>query len=224
MCAVSRQRTCALLTFMTLALCCVLAIFAGAVVFAWGDEVSSSGSSSGGGDYEVATNPFADAIPADWPDGVYQIAVTLEGGSGKASIESPAEFEVFDGRGVARVVWSSEHYDYMVVAGKKYLPVNKEGNSTFVIPVTAYDEPMSIIGDTTAMGQAHEITYKIAFAKSSVKVVKAAGVAGQTSSDSASAQAGGFSWPWLVFVICALLSIACLVACVLLIRRYHVNR
>ena len=67
-------------------------------------------------------------------DGAYTCDVTLEGGSGRATVESPAALTVADGRMTATIVWSSPNYDYMLVDGEKYLPTNTEGNSTFEIP------------------------------------------------------------------------------------------
>ena len=52
---------------------------------------------------------------------------------------------------------------------KKYLPVNEEGmNSVFEIPVTAMDEPVSVIADTTAMGSPHEVEYTLLFYSDSI--------------------------------------------------------
>ena len=97
----------------------------------------------------------------DLEDGEYEAELKLEGGTGKASVESPAELVVKDGQATITLVWSSPYYDYMKVSGKKYEPVNKEGNSVFEIPVTKLNEPIDIIADTTAMSQPHEIEYKL---------------------------------------------------------------
>ena len=97
----------------------------------------------------------------DLEDGEYQVEVAMEGGTGKASIESPAKMTVKDGNAVLTVIWSSEYYDYMLVDGEKYEPVNEEGNSTFEIPVKKLNEPFAVIGDTTAMSQPQEIEYKL---------------------------------------------------------------
>lgn len=104
----------------------------------------------------------------DLADGEYTVEVTMEGGSGRASIQSPTELSVENGQAEAKIVWSSSHYDYMKVGEEKYLPVNTEGNSTFEIPVEVFDEPMSVIGDTTAMSVPHEIEYTLTFASDSV--------------------------------------------------------
>ena len=50
-------------------------------------------------------------------DGVYEVNVTLAGGSGRAKIASPTELTVKDGRATAKIVWSSDKYDYMEVDG-----------------------------------------------------------------------------------------------------------
>lgn len=110
--------------------------------------------------------PAADeaAAPAEAPtDGSYTCAVTLEGGSGRATVESPAALTVADGTMTATIVWSSPNYDYMLIDGEKYLPTNTEGNSTFEIPVTALDTALAVTADTVAMSTPHEIDYTLTF-------------------------------------------------------------
>ena len=109
--------------------------------------------------------PAAAEAPAD---GTYTCDVTLEGGSGRATVDSPAALTVADGRMTATIVWSSPNYDYMLVDGEKYLPTNTEGNSTFEIPVTALDTPLDVVGDTVAMSTPHEIEYTLTFASASL--------------------------------------------------------
>ncbi len=53
-------------------------------------------------------------------DGEYTANVKLEGGSGRASVDSEAKIKVTDGQAYATIVWSSSHYDYMLVDGQKY--------------------------------------------------------------------------------------------------------
>ena len=96
-------------------------------------------------------------------DGEYAIEVKLEGGTGRTTVTSPAGMSVMDGHAYARIEWSSSHYDYMLVDGKKYLPIQEEGYSTFEIPITAFNEPVEVIADTTAMSTPHEITYQLTF-------------------------------------------------------------
>lgn len=95
--------------------------------------------------------------------GTYQMEVELLGGSGRASVTSPAKVEIKDGKAVATLEWSSPNYDYMVVNGEKYLPVNTEGNSVFRIPVEAFDRDITVIADTVAMSTPHEIEYTLNF-------------------------------------------------------------
>ena len=87
----------------------------------------------------------------DLEDGTYTAEVTLEGGSGRATIESPATITVKDGVATASIVWSSPNYDYMIVDGKKLFPVNTEGNSVFEIPVASFDTELDVIADTVAI-------------------------------------------------------------------------
>ena len=96
-------------------------------------------------------------------DGSYTCEVTLEGGSGRATVDSPAALTVADSKMTATIVWSSPNYDYMIVDGEKYLPTNTEGNSTFEIPVSALGVPLSVVADTVAMSTPHEIEYTLTF-------------------------------------------------------------
>ena len=105
-------------------------------------------------------------------DGVYEIQVTLEGGSGKAYVESPAGITVENGIVTATIIWSSANYDYMVVDGEKYLPINTEGNSTFEIPVSGFDWPLNVKADTTAMSTPHEIDYTLYFDSGTIEPVR----------------------------------------------------
>ena len=105
-----------------------------------------------------------DAAAAEVPaDGTYTCAITLEGGSGRATVDSPAALTVVDGAMTATIVWSSPNYDYMLIDGEKYLPTNTEGNSTFEIPVAALDTALAVTADTVAMSTPHEIDYTLTF-------------------------------------------------------------
>lgn len=100
-------------------------------------------------------------------DGVYSFDVTLEGGSGRASVQSPAKVTVEGGKATAEIIWSSNKYDYMIVEGEKYLPVSTEEFSVFEIPVTGFGYKMPVSADTTAMSTPHEISYTLFFDKDS---------------------------------------------------------
>lgn len=111
---------------------------------------------------EASEGPAAVAMEEE--DGDYSIEVDMTGGSGRASVTSPTWLYVKDGRGYAKLLWSSVYYDYMIVGGQKYLNETTDGsNSTFTIPITALDEPFSVIADTTAMGDPVEIEYSLTF-------------------------------------------------------------
>lgn len=121
----------------------------------------------------VANAEPADETAAEAPaDGSYTCAVTLEGGSGRATVESPAALTVADGAMTATIVWSSPNYDYMLIDGEKYLPINTEGNSTFEIPVAALDTALAVTADTVAMSTPHEIDYTLTFASATLAVAE----------------------------------------------------
>lgn len=104
-------------------------------------------------------------VPAD---GSYAIAVTLAGGSGKASIQS-AELTVSGGQMTAKITMSSTTYTYMVVNGMQYNNQAAAGaNSTFVIPVAALDTPLSVSACTVAMSEPKVIDYTLTFNSSSL--------------------------------------------------------
>ena len=114
----------------------------------------------------------------------YTIDVTLGGGSGRASAESPAKIvKADDGSMTATVVWSSSFYDKMVVDGKEYKPINTEGNSTFEIPVVALDEDLPVQAETTKMGAPHMIDYTLHFDSASMVAADGSAPAKAESSD-----------------------------------------
>ena len=97
-------------------------------------------------------------------DGEYSIEVNLAGGSGRANVSSPTLLIIRGGKAYARLLWSSPYYDYMVIGETIYENLTTDGgNSTFEIPITAMDEPMEVIADTTAMGDPLEIEYTLTF-------------------------------------------------------------
>jgi hypothetical protein len=102
-------------------------------------------------------------------DGEYTAEVTLGGGSGKASVQSPAKITVTGGQAFAEIIWSSNKYDYMTVDGEKILPDSTEEFSVFTIPVKGFGSPLNVTADTTAMSQPHEIDYTLTFDQESLK-------------------------------------------------------
>lgn len=96
-------------------------------------------------------------------DGSYTAEVALEGGSGRASVQSPAELTVENGSMTAKIVWSSKNYDRMIVDGVEYAPSYENELSVFMIPVSALDTPLAVQAETTAMSQPHMIDYTLTF-------------------------------------------------------------
>lgn len=96
-------------------------------------------------------------------DGDYTVEVTLEGGSGRASVQSPAQLTVAEGEASVTLIWSSSNYDYLKVDGVQYEPVTLEGGSTFEIPVTCFDWGVPVSANTIAMSTPHEIAYTLTF-------------------------------------------------------------
>jgi hypothetical protein len=119
-------------------------------------------------------DPYQYATSTDYADGTYTVDVALGGGSGRSTVTSPATMKVKDGKAVADIEWSSSNYDYMIVDGQKYFIVNDDPtqNSVFEIPITAFDEPVDVVGDTTAMSTPHEVEYTLTFDSASVVEVK----------------------------------------------------
>ena len=127
----------------------------------------------------------ADSLPADaledgvmttieslsLADGTYTADVALAGGSGRASVESPATLTVSGGKVTAKIIWSSQNYDYMKVNDEKYDAVIENEHSTFEIPVSGFDWAMPVIADTTAMSEPHEIDYTLRFDSASIAPV-----------------------------------------------------
>jgi len=101
-------------------------------------------------------------------DGDYEAAVTLTGGTGRASVASPAAVTVKNGAATATIVWSSSKYDYMLIGGVRYEPVTLEGGSTFEIPLAGFDRELPVTADTVAMGDPHEIDYTLNFSSASL--------------------------------------------------------
>ena len=116
------------------------------------------------GEAEAERREAPEPVSLPRSDGEYSIEVNLAGGSGRANVSSPTLLILREGRAYARLLWSSPYYDYMVVGDTVYDNLTTDGgNSTFEIPITAMDEPMAVIADTTAMGDPLEIEYTLTF-------------------------------------------------------------
>lgn len=132
----------------------------------------SSGSTSDSAQSSSAsaeTSASAAVDPSALEDGQYTVEATLEGGSGRAYVETPMQINVIDGDITAVVVWSSPNYDQMIVDGERYLPVPRTGNSTFQIPLSELVDALPVQAETTAMSEPHMIDYIIHFDLSTLK-------------------------------------------------------
>ena len=110
-----------------------------------------------------ADGSVPDAASLALADGTYRIDVTLEGGTGRASVESPCRLFVEDGKASAEIIWSSANYDYMKVDDVRYDAEIRDDRSVCVIPVAYFSRPLAVIADTTAMSTPHEIEYTLLF-------------------------------------------------------------
>ena len=101
-------------------------------------------------------------------DGSYTVDVTLSGGSGRASVESPCKIMIADGQATATIIWSSPFYEYMLIGETRYEPVQEDGNSTFEIPVV-FDEEIAVSASTVAMSEPHLVDYTLRFDSKTLK-------------------------------------------------------
>jgi hypothetical protein len=109
-------------------------------------------------------------------DGTYTAEVSLSGGTGRAGIKSPAELTVSGEEMTARIEWNSPHYDLMIVDGERYLPVNREGDSVFLIPVADLSLPLDVEAETVAMSEPHLIAYTLTFDPDSLRPARSSGI------------------------------------------------
>lgn len=118
-------------------------------------------------DHKVSVSdpePMDECAQAEPPmDGEYTIHVALEGGSGRASVQSPAELTVQNGQMTVKIVWSSKNYDLMVVDGTEYTPTYENDLSVFEIPLSDSNTSIAVQAETTAMSQPHMIDYTLTF-------------------------------------------------------------
>ncbi|MBO4835191.1 MAG: hypothetical protein J5483_03680, partial [Lachnospiraceae bacterium] len=94
------------------------------------------------------------------PDGVYTPdSFSFSGGTGRVNITCP-QVTITNGQAYATIVFDSSKYGYVKASGGTYYPTVTGDTSVFSIPVEL-NKNNTIIGMTTAMSAAHEITYSI---------------------------------------------------------------
>lgn len=113
-------------------------------------------------------------------DGVYTPdKFSWSGGTGKVSI-SCTKITVTGGQAYATIVFSSGSYGYVKANGNTYYPTATGSTSTFIIPVEL-NKNNTIIGMTTKMSTAHEISYSIFIYLSAAAKADGTTVSGETN-------------------------------------------
>lgn len=95
------------------------------------------------------------------PEGDFKAELTLSGGTGRTTVQSPADVHIENGIITAEIVWSSSSYDLMIVDGKEYKPVSVEGGARFMVEIPSLDKPLEIKAETVAMSAPHMIDYTL---------------------------------------------------------------
>lgn len=94
-------------------------------------------------------------------DGEYKSEITLEGGTGRTTIQSPANVYIENGVVTAEIIWSSPNYDLMIIGDKEYKSISNDGHSLFLVEIPSLDTPLEIKAETVAMSTPHLIDYTI---------------------------------------------------------------
>ena len=104
------------------------------------------------------------------PNGSFLAEITLEGGSGRAKIQSPAPIHIEDGKITATLTWSSSSYDYMEIGGVGYTSKIVDGKAVFEVEIPALDTPLDIKAETVAMSEPHMIDYVLTVSGEEIKL------------------------------------------------------
>lgn len=165
-----------------------------------------------------AVSASSEALPSETlPDGDYQVAVTLSGGTGRVQVLSPTTLTVAGDSLTAAVTFDSPYYEFMQVGAFQYNPVETgdKDTTTFDIPVTL-DEAIPIQAQTIAMSQPHLIDYTLYFDSTTLQ-------AAQDGSDAADA-ADGSDTPTLGAPQLVLLAVAALALATLVTKRQRTHK
>ena len=118
-------------------------------------------------------------------DGDFTAEITLGGGTGRTTIQSPANVRVENGVITAEIVWSSPNYDLMIADGKEYKPIsNDNGQSVFMVEISSLDTPLEIKAETVAMSAPHLIDYTITVSGSEILQSESTSTSTSTSESS----------------------------------------
>ncbi|MBR1707878.1 MAG: hypothetical protein IJ719_03475 [Clostridia bacterium] len=115
-----------------------------------------------------AETSFATAASLSLEDGTYLCEVSLSG-AGRAALVSPATLTVKSGVCTADIVFTTKKIDYVIVDGTTISSAGTENGAAFTVPVTAFDLPLGIIVDSTAIKPSVEVPYTMVFDSSSLK-------------------------------------------------------
>ena len=129
--------------------------------------VSASGAEPGtktetepGTETEVELSPVRPE-EAGLREGNYSFEGELAGGSGRAHFDGPLLLTVEEDGCFLTFTMSSPFYDYVLVNGERFEPLERDGNSTFRVPLVMLNEDFLFTADTTAMSEPHEIDYSV---------------------------------------------------------------
>ena len=95
------------------------------------------------------------------PNGDFKSEIMLQGGTGRVTVQSPADVHIENGIITAEIIWSSPNYDLMIVNGKSYTPTSIEGGAHFEIEIPGFDIPLEIQAETVAMSAPKMIDYTL---------------------------------------------------------------
>ena len=82
-----------------------------------------------------APEPTPEPTQSGPEDGSYTANVTLSGGSGRATVQSPAALRCTNGQFFATIVWSSPNFDYSISPLRYAFFHSHSSNSSFALPV-----------------------------------------------------------------------------------------
>lgn len=94
-------------------------------------------------------------------EGNYSFEGELAGGSGRAHFDGPLLLTVEEDGCFLTFTMSSPFYDYVLVNGERFEPLERDGNSAFRVPLVMLNEDFLFTADTTAMSEPHEIDYSV---------------------------------------------------------------
>lgn len=103
-------------------------------------------------------------------DGMYTIRFSLTGENKTGEkLHTPATLSVEDEKAYAIITWDSANYKTLTLDGKTFKSTGDEKNAKFKIPVTVFDEPMTIVMNDTD-------EYQLTFDKSSISTSMMMGI------------------------------------------------